>query len=154
MGDRDNEALNYFFFKPKNEKLLKQWKKRGGGGQNLVFAAFPASLHLGRQFRHQEDTEKFYLCSAFTMYHFKRLSDLQNEKSSLLNRVTVTIYFSVLLSTFFDLLGVLLFEVRFWYLLETPTQCEVSKLSLFQSPGVGKKIKGISKCVNLGRRIA
>lgn len=48
MGDRDNEALNYFFFKPKNEKLLKQWKKRGGGGQNLVFAAFPASLHLGR----------------------------------------------------------------------------------------------------------
>lgn len=55
------------------------------------------------------------------MYHFKRLSDLQNEKSSLLNRVTVTIYFSVLLSTFFDLLGVLLFEVRFWYLLETPT---------------------------------
>lgn len=45
MGKRDNEALNYFFFNSKNLKLFKKWK---GGGGNLVFAAFPASLHLGR----------------------------------------------------------------------------------------------------------
>lgn len=40
MGERDNEALNYFFFNAKSEKLLKKMKK-AQEGSNLVFAAFP-----------------------------------------------------------------------------------------------------------------
>lgn len=54
-------------------------------------------------------------------------------------------YFSGIWSTFFDLLSMLVFEVRLGYLpltrLETPPWCKVNIFSLFQSPEEEKKKK-------------